>query len=399
MRLGCKGREAGVGRGVRVERLEPRTLFAAGDLDAAFGTAGVAMADTPIAASLSAPRRLADGKFLALGSTGDQALVRFTSTGLLDTTFGDGGRLSVKRFAPFDTARAAAYLPDGKVIVVGHNQGTVTGFTAVRLNADGSLDTTYGAGGSRFVPVPGMADPIDPTFPPNDVLPLGAQVTGALIGPWSKLVVTGVTGAGLDPFVARLTSAGAIETTFSGDGVATLAVSGAQAYARAVPQSDGRLVVATDGTVVRFNNDGTQDPTFGAGAAAGGVGALMPPDHTVFTQAGRAVDKFNYRPFVRGKITGALNAPRLRVIEQAGRPAVFYSREDLSVGIVGQPVDGVLGYSAGTATDLMTALVLHAVPPPKPATRPASGATTAPTPRAPTAKPTAKPPKPAAPAK
>ena len=51
---------------------------------------------------------------------------------------------------------------------------------------------------------------------------------------------------------------------------------------------------------------------------------------------------------------------RVRAIDVKGRPAVFYSREDLSGGLVGQPTDGILGYSPDTAAAIMRNIVLTA---------------------------------------
>ena len=53
------------------------------------------------------------------------------------------------------------------------------------------------------------------------------------------------------------------------------------------------------------------------------------------------------------------------------RPAVFYSPEDLTAGLVGQPVDGIFGYAPESATPLMRNMLLYAagigsVSPPKP---------------------------------
>jgi len=39
---------------------------------------------------------------------------------------------------------------------------------------------------------------------------------------------------------------------------------------------------------------------------------------------------------------------------------VIYSREDLSVGLVGQEIDGVIGYSPATATKLMARILKYA---------------------------------------
>ncbi len=43
-----------------------------------------------------------------------------------------------------------------------------------------------------------------------------------------------------------------------------------------------------------------------------------------------------------------------------GRLAVFYSREDLSAGLVGEQIDGIVGYDPSSAVALMTNLVLYA---------------------------------------
>ena len=55
-----------------------------------------------------------------------------------------------------------------------------------------------------------------------------------------------------------------------------------------------------------------------------------------------------------------MKGPQLRGIEINGRLAVIFSKEDLSVGLVGQAVDGIVGYTPETATRLMTRIVKFA---------------------------------------
>ena len=43
-----------------------------------------------------------------------------------------------------------------------------------------------------------------------------------------------------------------------------------------------------------------------------------------------------------------------------GRDAVYFSAEDLSVGLVGQNVDGIVGYQPDLATTLMERMILLA---------------------------------------
>ncbi len=52
--------------------------------------------------------------------------------------------------------------------------------------------------------------------------------------------------------------------------------------------------------------------------------------------------------------------PRLQGVERGGRLVIIYSREDLTAGLVGQAVDGIIGYDPATATSLMTRILDYA---------------------------------------
>src|SRR5215469_16969481 len=82
----------------RTELLEGRRLLAAGAVDPTFGTAGLATAafQSPVVAQTSAIEP--DGKLLVAGgvqihagSVDVMAVARFNTDGSLDTTFGNGG--------------------------------------------------------------------------------------------------------------------------------------------------------------------------------------------------------------------------------------------------------------------------------------------------------------------
>ena len=80
----------------------------------------------------------------------------------------------------------------------------------------------------------------------------------------------------------------------------------------------------------------------------------------IFALDGDKLGKVNYTNFTRGKLLGSLDAPRLRGLTVNGRLAVIYSPEDLSVGLMGHPYDGLVGYTPASATELMTRVVLNA---------------------------------------
>ena len=69
---------------------------------------------------------------------------------------------------------------------------------------------------------------------------------------------------------------------------------------------------------------------------------------------------------------GKLSVPRLAAIEVGGSPRVFFSREDLSAGLMAAPVDGIVGYDPDTATAIVRNVLVFAEtggkgfpPPPK----------------------------------
>ena len=128
-------------------------------------------------------------------------------------------------------------------------------------------------------------------------------------------------------------------------------------------QDELKRYVAGGGTLLVDAAGGS--PTF-AQAAEGmlstmyppGLGDPLPPTDKIYS----AFDprfQVHYRPFAV-QMLGRLTVPQVRAITVDDRPAVYYSREDLSGGLVGEPVDGVLGYDPETATDITAGIVLRA---------------------------------------
>ena len=123
---------------------------------------------------------LSNGKILVAGgvdtgttptdsSLGESAVVvRLNADGSLDTTFGEGGKVILPSPDPrrrLDKITAMTVQPDGDIVVVGTalrsvapSAGSVGSFvdpgqdfSVARLNADGSLDTSFGTGGQLMI--------------------------------------------------------------------------------------------------------------------------------------------------------------------------------------------------------------------------------------------------------
>lgn len=131
-----------------------------GALDVSFGSSGTVI--TPRSGGDDFANALAlqpDGKLVVAGYCKVAAqfqfcAVRYSSDGTLDATFGNNGRSISPDGNGFDLARAAALQPDGKLLLAGEcSLSSVTGFCALRYNANGTVDTAFGINGSVITTV------------------------------------------------------------------------------------------------------------------------------------------------------------------------------------------------------------------------------------------------------
>src|SRR5205814_5878997 len=134
-----------------------------GDLDATFGTRGVVL--TPISASASSVLLQPDEKLVAVGGTGGSsvglAVARYNADGTLDSSFGTGGTVVTlvgdQECAVLAFGPTAVLQNDGKILVATASivcgDGVSTRLTLVRYRQDGLLDDGFGVGGIVVVPV------------------------------------------------------------------------------------------------------------------------------------------------------------------------------------------------------------------------------------------------------
>jgi hypothetical protein len=89
---------------------------------------------------------------------------------------------------------------------------------------------------------------------------------------------------------------------------------------------------------------------------------VLPPDHPWY-QFEHDPIPIDYRAYARRTLLSGLRTGRLQAVEVDNRLAILFSREDLSVGLVGQGFDGIMGYAPETATRLMARQILSVLPP------------------------------------
>ena len=110
-----------------------------GSPDASFGTAGTAIAALSDNAMASGIALQADGKLVVVGTRAFSAnanfiVARFDTNGRLDTGFGNLGTLSIDFFRFDDIGENVLVQPDGKIVVSGQAQNSVSGYGLARIN-------------------------------------------------------------------------------------------------------------------------------------------------------------------------------------------------------------------------------------------------------------------------
>ena len=237
-----------------------------GDLDPTFGEGGKVTTDFfGESDGVSDIALQPNGKIVAVGvAGGDFALARYNRDGSLDTTFGDGGKVTTDFFGERDEARALAIQPNGKIVVVGFARSNDSpDFALARYNRDGSLDESFGHSGKVTTDFFGEFD----------------EAFDVALLPNGKIVVVGAARgsntASVDFALARYNRDGSLDTTFGDDGKVTTVFSSGEDTAFAVAlQHGGKIVVAgvtnsggpdTDFALARYNRDGSLDESFGHG--------------------------------------------------------------------------------------------------------------------------------------
>lgn len=230
--------------------------LANGSLDTSFA-AGAGIALTEISAGngerVSSMLVQADGKIIVTGSyNNDLALVRYSSEGILDTSFGSSG-ISVLDLGVVDEASTAYELADGKLLVAGVTQDK---FMLLRLNADGTLDTSFASGAGYVTTDVGATSH---GFAKMAVLPDG------------HIILAGQADTHIG--IVKYNSDGTLAATFANSGSAILTIPGStsEVFKDLALQSDGKILIVgaantgglRKGLILQLDSAGILDSTFG----------------------------------------------------------------------------------------------------------------------------------------
>jgi uncharacterized delta-60 repeat protein/uncharacterized repeat protein (TIGR01451 family) len=285
-----------------------------GDLDTTFDSDGLVISDLSGGLDLVGYNPIvvqSDGKIIVVGGPQFTA-ARYNTDGSLDTTFDSDGWV-VTDLGATENAQGVALQSDGKIVVVGTNNNPGSyDFTAVRYNADGSLDTTFGTAGVA------TTDFLDNLHHDRSYA-VAIQSDGKIVvGGYARM--NAVAPVNNDFALVRYNTDGSRDATF-GSGVITGTVttniggSQDQIYALAI-QSDGKILAAGysnasgdyEVIVARYNTDGSLDTSFDTDGIARtsvrdnddfGYGMVLQPDGKIVVAGyGTIITQGNHDDFI-----------------------------------------------------------------------------------------------------
>jgi len=238
----------------------------------------------------------------AIYTDADWAVERFNANGTLDSSFSGDGKWTFDSESLDNRAYAIAIQDDGKILIAGDvytgNLGGNNDLSVIRLKSNGDYDDQFDGDGRRDV---GFGD--SESAKALAVDPLNGTIAiagGGYYNSYNQI------------YVARFLSNGQDDTAFDMDGKITAYIDGlAGAFAVAI-QPDHKTVVAGRSffvddpdkfVLMRFNTNGTLDPTFGDGGRVftqfgaidtGAVGLAMQQNGGFIAAGGSQVAR--YRP-------------------------------------------------------------------------------------------------------
>lgn len=230
---------------------------ASGTVDSSFGTNGKVI--TIYGGSIQSIVVLPDGKILAGGFLGTVMLAQYLSNGTLDSSFGNNGLLQPQFTGiRYSYCYSLKLQDDGKIVMAGNVNG-MNALTA-RFLPNGAFDSSFAQKGYTILSSAYIA------------FDLALQPDGKIL----------IAGQGLNAsnfLLARYLNDGTLETQFGNAGIVLTDMTDMSEYLSSIAlQTDGKIVVAGrydynsqyannfKTAVIRYNNDGSFDNSFGNNA-------------------------------------------------------------------------------------------------------------------------------------
>jgi uncharacterized delta-60 repeat protein len=247
-------------------------FLANGTLDTSFGNNGWMVTELAEAVknTIEGAVLQPDGKIVVVGTVSSSfpsriVVARFTANGAKDTTFGTNGEITTA-LRSYSNGRDIVLQKDGKLLVCGSasdTQPSTMDVALLRYLPDGSLDPTFGTGGSTILPV-GTGE--------DYAARLALQPDGRIVVAGSVLGDTLFNSAFRDTMLLGFLNNGQLDPQFGNQGKVVYSASSGHDYCAGLAiQPNGKILLGctasgVDGgsfLLLRFSQNGTLDTGFG----------------------------------------------------------------------------------------------------------------------------------------
>lgn len=303
-------------------------LFENGEMDTSFNSSGTFSVGNGTWEDAYASAIQSDGKILIAGRyfngrSWDFIIIRFNEDGSLDSSFNRKGYFTKDFYGRDDRCFSIDIESDGKIVACGFAENFNWDFAIIRLNKDGTIDSAFGNNGSKVINIGSY----------NDVaFSIKAQKDG-------KIIVCGWTYifSSWDFALVRLNSDGSLDDSFGSTGIITTDYYHLYNTAHSIDiQSDGKYIAAgytfksgfpdSDIMLVRYNNDGSIDKSFGQNG-------IVLIDHDSADDFGWVIKTDSYDKLLVGGIATVNSAKSLSVIKlnSDGIPDISFGERGIFV--------------------------------------------------------------------
>src|SRR5581483_1410715 len=298
-----------------IESIESRVLLSAGQIDTSFGGNGQVTATElfpNFVGGISAVQK--DGKLLLAGADNSgnashAAVIRLNASGSVDTSFGNNGEATFQfaSGASENSIDTVALQADGKIVVVGGTQNSqhVQQGAIARLKTNGALDTSFNGTGVN------QDSALNTTF-----ITVSVQSNG-------KIVVGGFLDVSRNFLIARFNSNGTFDASFNKTGTESIDMGGDDLLEDVEPTSDGGMIGVgslsnlNKFAAVKLTSSGSIDRSFGSNGRVYSNGFIPARDGLFIQSDGTFI--------VAGVDTSnrAVFFPEVRDFSARGKPAGF----------------------------------------------------------------------------
>lgn len=330
-----------------------------GSLDPAFGSGGKVRTEfADRQAEVTALGVQVDGRVVAAGNADDGldifdvALARYTPAGVLDPSFGGGGRVTTDVSGGYDFAYAMLTQMDGRIVVSGQaDVGASTRFALLRYTWSGSLDASFGGAGTGKVTTD-FSDLFG-----GSIYTFSSARALAIQG--GRYVAAGLAGvAGYRFAVARYGSDGVVDSGFGSAGRLTTNIGNFDDEARGIAVGpDGKIVAAG------YSYTGSYDFALARYQVAYGSGADVYPFATSSPSPVQAGADLTYTVVARND--GPATAADVSLSDPLPAGAAFKSASPgcaVSQGTVTCSLGSIAAGSSASATIVVTPSAAGLIP-------------------------------------